>query len=183
MMIPDLKPFASQKVSEEDRHFVRPFTLVGGKRTIWNVACDRVWLVAFKGDSCFERWQGCGEHLSSMLKYIQSKPVKPHGVEVTTLVDWIGSKPKKSELGRICGAALSLDRMLKLLQLVPSDRVQLWDASVLAWDQPCLGMQDANFRAVIMGHDPKEITAVEREFDPTPPERSAFDLAMSLDDE
>jgi len=44
-------------------------------------------------------------------------------------------------------------------------------------------MQDGAFRAVLMGHDPKKIDAVKREFDPRPTERSAFDLAMSLDSE
>jgi len=181
-MMSDLQPYVLQKPDEEDRHFAKPFTLAGPKRVTWSVACDRVWLVSFKGESSFDRWQGSGECLSQMLKYIQAKPTEPHQVEVSRLLDWVGL-PNKDELGRICNAALSLDRVLKLLKLVPSDEVTLWDASKLAWDQPCLGMQDGDFRAVLMGHDPKKIKAVKREFDPRPAEHSAFDLAMSLDSE
>lgn len=182
-MIPDLQSYVAQKVSEEDRYFAKPFSLAGAKRTLWSVACDRVWLVAFEDDAGFERWPGSGESLSQMLNYIQTKPNNPHEVEVAKLSDWIGLKPKNKELGRICGAPLSLYRVAELLKLVPSDQVTLWDASKLAWNQPCLGMQSVAFRAVLMGHDPKKVEVVEREFDLRPAEHSAFDLAMSLGSE
>ncbi len=183
-MRPDLQLYALLKPTDEFRHFANPFTLVGTKRTVWNAASDRNHLVAIRGEARYKRWQGSGEDLIAMLQYIQAKPKGLQEVEVTRLLDWIG-KPKKDELGRICEAPLTLFRVAKLLQLVTTEKVGLWDASSLAWNQPCLGMRAGDMRAVLMGNDLKKIDLVEREFQLGGPsgEMSAFDLAMSLDSE
>ncbi len=180
-MRPDLQLYALLKPTDECRHFAHPFTLVGTKRTIWNVASDRAHLVALRGEAHFKRWQGSGGDLTAMLQYIQAKPKGLQEVEVTRLLDWIGN-PKKDELGRICGAPLTLYRVVKLLKLVTTEKVGIWDASSLAWNQPCLGMRAGDMRAMLMGNDPKKIDPVEREFDAEGPsgEMNAFDLAMSL---
>lgn len=188
--IPDLSPFTHQ----DEEWFKQPFTVVDVKGSVWNVATDRVWLVAAKGKSKYPRWPGNAAQLNVVLGLIQSVPVEPRVVTTEVLQGWVGSDPE-NKLGKIMGAVTHLGRLGDLLGLLPAGDVHMWDASSVMRQDPCLGIESKDLRIFLMGY--KKDTEPDRVFDamtltrpledkpkdPPPEEWEGFDLVMSLEDD
>jgi hypothetical protein len=181
---PDLRPYAG-----EVEWFKTPFTVVDIKGTVWNVATDRAWIVAAKGKGHYPRWSGNMAQLNVILGLIQSLPVDPRIVEVSVLKQWASS----DHTGKIMGASVDLKRLAKLLDLLRGS-LQIWDASSVMRQDPCLGMCQEVLRIFLMGQAQEDTPShvfdtmkftkpLEKPIKPAPDGWAAFDLAMSLDED
>jgi hypothetical protein len=185
MRIPDLQPYTGQ-----DEWFKAPFTVVDIKGTVWNIATDRAGIVAVKGKGRYPRWSGNMAQLNVMLGLLQSLPVEPRVVGAPTLKQWTSS----GEIGKVMGAIIDLRKLGRLLNLFPAEGdLQIWDASSVMREDPCLGMGAQNIRAFLMGQvqitttnvfDTLKLTrTVEEKPVESRPEWAGFDLVMSMDED
>lgn len=178
----DLRPYTGS-----DKWFSQPFTVVDTKSQVWNVATDRVWLVAQRGRSRYPRWLGDMAQLSIILGLIQSPPLNPRIANLFDLKEWADNVEGS---GRILGVTVDLGKLSELLRLPTHHEVQVWDASSITRQEPCLVLDiSEDFRAILMGQTPGSSF---REFDesllrdipepePITEELDALDLAMSLE--
>lgn len=184
--IPDLRPYAGTA-----KWFAEPFTVVDLKGFVWNVATDRAWIVAVHGKGRYPRWSGNMGQLNVILGLIQSKPVEPRVADTKDVLGWVTSA--KEGLGNILGVTLDIRRLEKLLGVVTTPYVQIWDASSSMRQDPCLGVMSLGTRFFLMGHTTDKVMLptfdTARTRPPSPPsekkppeEWAGFDLAMSLDE-
>lgn len=189
MKIPDLQSYAhSQPYAGPDEWFKNPFTVVDTKGSVWNVATDRIWIVAVRGKGQYPRWPGNMAQLNVILSLIQSLPVEPRVVEASVLKQWASS----GNIGKIMGTILDLGKLSKIMNLFPEGSLQIWDANSVMRKDPCLGMGLHDVRAFLMGQihvstsnvfDTMKLTRPVEEKSESRPEWAGFDLVMSLDED
>jgi hypothetical protein len=141
-MILDLQPYTGIEAN-----LCKPCTIMDVGGGTWNVATDRAWLVAVKGDKKYQDWKGNETQLNIILGFIQSHPVDPICVGKGELDRWVATAGNK--YGRIAGVVIDLERLYKLLALVPTRTVQIWDATIR--QAACLGLEAESVRIFLMG--------------------------------
>lgn len=183
--IPNLRHLAGV-----EKWFATPFTVVDARRSVWNVVTDRAWIVAVRGKGQYPRWPGDMAHLNVMLSLLQAIPVEPRVVDTEVLRNWAMAR---EGFGSVLGITVDLKRLEKPLGIVHKKYVQIWDASSVMRQTPCLAVTSMDVRMFLMGcvqdashvFDTVKLTRVSgpKPEKPTPEEWSGFDLAMSLDED
>lgn len=172
--------------------YEQPFTLVDNQKAVWNIACDRVWVVAVRGKTCFPRFQGGAGDYNVILSLVQSIPVEPRWITEGKLKEWVQASTAKAEikLGQIFGFYVDLVRVAKLLDTCQTGGFKVWDSSALAHNA-CLGLadKDERLRLFLMGCATEveerigapvlDVSDVpEAPLDEQDIERTIFDMAM-----
>lgn len=188
----DLHPYTGTET-----WLANPFTAADLKGRVWNIATDRVWLIAARGKGKYPRWPGDTAQLNVVLGFVQSVQVKPRTVETSVLRTWAAL----GGAGKVLKVVVDLNRLHKLLSLVSAPHVRIWDARSVTRQDPCLGIEVApDFRMFLMGQvaagdrinifdESQFVSEPEPEPKTVPPPSSSpqdwggFDLAMALDDE
>jgi len=160
----DLSPFVFTTEGDPGglQAYGKPFSVVDVAGNVWNVATNRVWLVAVEGKAVYGRWKGAGDTLNMILNYIQCHKVDPYLVSVAKLQEWT----TKGSVGLLRFPSgrymlLQLHMLATVLQIHTKDTIELWDAKTTAAHMPCLGLAEPGRRAVLMGYDKGVEASVE----------------------
>lgn len=156
--------------------FKNPFTVVDRHGSVWSVATDRIWLVAAKDKNLSPRYKGDTGSLMVILKLLGLTPVNGHTVDRERTLAVL---PDESSIRSVLGVPVNVRRLRDLFESLPEPSVTCWNASE-ALAVPALGVTCAGWQAILVGFDDvvevPEVSLVLQE-------KTAFELAMSLDED
>jgi hypothetical protein len=148
-----------------------PFTVVDPAGSVWAVATDRIWFVAARGKNTCPRFKGEATALFTVLKLLGMKASEPQVFNRRLALARIDPE---EYIGMVLGVPVSLRRLRDLLESLPAETLEGWNASD-DLGVPGVGVACDGWRAYLIGFD--SVVGEVPEFELS---SNAFDRAMSL---